>query len=151
MQPPESERTLSYVPKAGDIIRYSLSVPVLMVTFRRGSWLLAIALVAGAGWWAVIGILRHQSDWWLGFAISVVAVISVGLVFAVAVYLRELRSPSYPQGRPVTSVLTSELVTFDMAAGSQRILRSDIDRLGQAFGFVLLGVSSRSVFWIVPR
>lgn len=151
MQPTEPERTLSYVAEAGDLLRYSLAVPVLMTALSRRSWLLAIGLVLAAAWWAVVGITRHQADWWLGFVVGVVAVAAIYAVFAAAVYRRESRRPTYPTGQVVVAVLTADLITFTSALGVKRIRRVDIDRMARAFGFVILAASAHQVFWIVPR
>lgn len=151
MQPIEPERTLSYVPVHGDLIRYSLAVPILMTALSRRSWLVGLGLVLGAAWWAVAGIARHQTTWWLGFAITPIAVAAMGVVFAVAVFRRESHNPTYPVGQAVVAALTPDLVTFTSALGEKRIRRIDIDRITRAFGFVILGAGAQGAFWIVPR
>ena len=92
MRQPPPERTLSYVPDAGATLRYALAVPLLMASWTRRSWLLASGLLVSAGWWAFIGVQRHQDDWWLGFALVVAVSVGVFVAYAVAVYVRESKA-----------------------------------------------------------
>lgn len=151
MQQAEAQRTLSYVPDSRAALRYSFAVPLLMVAWDRRAWLLFAALIAAAAWWAFLGVQRRQGDWWLGFVIAALVVVGSFIAFAVAVRRRLASGSLFPEGRVAVAVLTPDLITFELARGVQQIRRADIDRMGRAFGFVLLGIKAQGVFWIVPR
>ena len=150
MEPP-TERTFSYVPRDSVALRYAFAVAVLMLTRANPRWwLIALGLVAGSAWYAVVAVQRDQSTWWLGFVIAAVAVAVIVVVFALAVFRTERRTPTYPQGKVVLSEVNPETVTLSSARGTRQILRNEIDRSGRALGFTLLAATDRRLFLVVP-
>lgn len=147
----EPERTFSYVPRDNVALQYAFAVAVLMLTRANPrSWLIALGLVVGSGWYAVVGVQRGQSTWWLGFVIAAVAVTVIVVVFALAVFRAELHAPTYPRGKVVLAEVNPETVTLSTARGTRQILRNEIDRSGRALGFTLLAATDRKVFLVVP-
>jgi hypothetical protein len=144
------ERTFSLLVPAGMTLRYAAAVAVLSLRRSRAVWLSILAVIAGAIWWAIIDFARNQSGWWLPFLLAAIAIVTMFVVVAAAVYRLELKSSKFAQGKVISSAVTPDMITFEWPTGSERIRPSDIDGISHALGFVMLTVSSRGVAMVVP-
>jgi hypothetical protein len=147
----EDEAELQYVPRGLVGVRFAFAASLLMLTASRSVLITAAGVVVGAGWWAVVGLQRRQEDWWLGFILAALAIVGLFFIFAAASYSKDRRSPSFVKGRLVRASVSNDILTFDFANRRRHVRVSEVDKVREAFGFVLLTISSQGVYLIAPR
>lgn len=146
-----TEAGLIFEPNRGTEVLYSAATAFFVLTSTRAVLIAVGGVGIGAVWWAFVGFQRNQPNWWFGFAIGIIALASVFVLFAAGVYLRERRSPPFVVGKSTRSSIRPDTLSFTFTNGSRELQLSDVSAIRSAFGFVLLRSTDKSTFLVVPK